>query len=145
MGPGFLCRGFHVHDSIRSSIRSAAHRKFPEFCFFRFVQELTLFARIVKKELLHYLLDLRFIGVFALSAMISLLSVYAGIRTYSKQSQQYDTVFEKDRNYMKRSIQSNDLWALQSFGYPWNRKPEVLSPPGIRNVGKTRPGRTNSP
>ena len=87
-----------------------------------------MYARIVKKELLHYLLDLRFIGVLALSTLISLLSIYAGIRTYSKQSQQYDTVFEKNRSYMKRSIQSNNLWALQSYGYPWNRRPEVLSP-----------------
>ena len=87
-----------------------------------------MFARIVKKELCHYLLDVRFIGVLALSTLISLLSVYAGIRTYSKQSQEYDTVFEKDRSFMKRSIQRNNLWALQSYGYPWNRRPEVLSP-----------------
>ena len=87
-----------------------------------------MFGRLVQKELLHHLLDFRFISVFALCALLSVLSVYAGTRTYLSQLQEYNTVSEWNRNRIKSLLERKNLYSLKEFGFSWNRRPEVLSP-----------------
>ena len=56
-----------------------------------------MFGRLVQKELLHYLLDFRFIAVFALCVLLSGLSVYAGGRNYARRMQEHNAVSLKNR------------------------------------------------
>jgi len=53
-----------------------------------------MFGRLVQKELLHHLLDFRFISVIALCVVLSALSVYGGGRNYTRHLQEYDAVSE---------------------------------------------------
>lgn len=86
-------------------------------------------ARIVKKELLDRLLDLRFVAVFALCAALSALSVYAGGRSYARQVQEYDAVSDQNRRTFKEtSLEKGRLYDVRWIGYKWNRRPEVLTP-----------------
>ncbi len=86
-----------------------------------------MFARLVQKELLHHLLDFRFIAVFALCALLSALSVYVGGRNYLQQLQQYHAVSEKNRGSVQVSLERNRISDLLWTGYRWNRRPEALS------------------
>ena len=88
-----------------------------------------MFRRILQKELLHHLLDLRFIAVMTLCILLSLLSVYVGTRTYQKQKEEYSTAFERNRSHIENITQHRGwLRPLLSSGYTWNRGPETLSP-----------------
>ena len=88
-----------------------------------------MFRRILQKELLHHLLDLRFIAVMALCVLLSLLSVYVGTRTYQKQKVEYSTAFERNRSHIENITQHRGwLRPLLAYGYTWNRGPETLSP-----------------
>ncbi len=87
-----------------------------------------MFARLVQKELLHHLLDFRFIAVFALCALLSVLSVYAGGRNYAQELKQYDAVSETNRRSLQEWLTGRNLDEFSMKGYFWNRRPEVLSP-----------------
>ena len=87
-----------------------------------------MFGRLVRKELLHHLLDFRFIGVFALCAVLSVLSVFVGIGTYVRQLEEYSMLSESNPSFIKQASEKNILYYLEASGYPWNRRPEVLSP-----------------
>ncbi|OGG55486.1 MAG: hypothetical protein A3F84_18745 [Candidatus Handelsmanbacteria bacterium RIFCSPLOWO2_12_FULL_64_10] len=86
-----------------------------------------MFSRLVQKELLHHLLDFRFIAVFALCALLSVLSVYAGTRTYLYQLQEYNTISERNQRYAESFRRSRSVYWLKEFGFSWSRRPEALS------------------
>ncbi len=81
-----------------------------------------MFGRLVQKELLHHLLDFRFILVFALCALLSGLGTYVGIQNYLQQLEQYQMVSDKNRGAY------STLFDVEWNGYRWNRRPEALSP-----------------
>ncbi len=87
-----------------------------------------MFGRLVKKELSHYLFDFRFIVVFALCTLLSVLSAYVGTQNYIRQLQQYNVVSEKSRRTIQISLEKNRLQDLEWTGYRWNKRPESLSP-----------------
>ena len=86
-----------------------------------------MFARLVQKELLHHLLDFRFISVFLLCTVLSVLSVYVGIRSYVPRLEEYNRRSESIQSFFKRSVENNRSRGLQAFGYTWIKRPEVLS------------------
>ena len=88
-----------------------------------------MFRRLVQKEILNHLLDLRFAFVMALCVGLCALSVYAGCRNYARQLREYDSVStENRRNFQENSIDRGRLFDLVWVGYKWNRRPAVLSP-----------------
>ncbi len=88
-----------------------------------------MFTRLVQKELLHHLLDFRFVVVFALCAVLSALSLYVGGRNYARQLREYNVVSENNRRaFQEASLDKGRLFDLVWVGYPWNRRPEALSP-----------------
>ncbi len=88
-----------------------------------------MFGRLVQKELLAHLLDFRFITVFALCALLSGLSVYTGGRNYGRRLQEYNAVTENNRRaFQESTLDKGNLSDLSTYGYRWNRPPEVLSP-----------------
>ena len=87
-----------------------------------------MFGRLAQKELLHHLLDFRFIAVFVLCTLLSGLSVYVGTRTYLRQVQEYHTASERNQRGIKRSVENNSHFHFSYYGYAWGRRPEVLSP-----------------
>ena len=87
-----------------------------------------MFARLVQKELLNYLLDFRFITILSMCTLLSILSVYVGTRTYVRQLREHDFVAEKNLISTKNYVDKGHLYYLDLAGYPWNRPPEVLSP-----------------
>ncbi len=87
-----------------------------------------MFGRLVQKELLSQLLDLRFVVVCALCALLSALSVYVGIQNHVRRSDEYNTVTRaSQRAFQEASIDKGNLSDLIRYGYRWNRRPEVLS------------------
>ena len=87
-----------------------------------------MFFRLIQKELLHHVLDFRFVAIFALCTLLSVLGVYVGIRNYDRQLQQHNAVSEYNRARMQERFEKNSLWDLIRQGIHWNRRPEVLSP-----------------
>ena len=87
-----------------------------------------MFTRLVQKELLHHLLDFRFVCVFALCALLSGLSVYAGGRNYARELKEYNAVSETNRRSLQEWLDKRILDEFFGKGYFWNRRPEVLSP-----------------
>ena len=88
-----------------------------------------MFGRLVQKELLYHLLDFRFLVVFALCVLLSMLSVYAGGRNYARRMQEYNAVSLKNRQaFQGPLLEGGSLRDLINIGYFWNRQPEVLSP-----------------
>lgn len=78
--------------------------------------------------MLHYLLDFRFVAVFAFCALLSVLSAYAGAQRYTRQLREYNAVSENNRRaFQEKSIDQGRLYDLYWYGYQWNRRPEVLS------------------
>ncbi len=86
-----------------------------------------MFGRLVQKELMHHLLDFRFIAVFALCALLSALSAYMGGRNYVRQAQDYATVSNTNREDLKNWL-DKAFGEFVAVGYRWSRKPEILSP-----------------
>ena len=88
-----------------------------------------MLSRLIQKELLHQLLDFRFITVFALCALLSGLSVYVGGKNYARQLQEYHTVSESNRkSFQENTLDKGRLHDLNMFGHKWNLAPQVLSP-----------------
>ena len=87
-----------------------------------------MFALLAQKELLHHLLDFRFIVVFALCAMLSALSVYVGVQDYARRIQEYSGTSKDNRQALQSFLDRGVVHALIWGGYQWNRRPEVLSP-----------------
>ena len=87
-----------------------------------------MFARLVQKELLHHVLDFRFIAILVTSLLLSVLSIYVGVWNYLQQLEEYNTSMEWNQGWPKRSIENNNINSLNYWGYSWDRKPEVLSP-----------------
>ncbi|MDP6775304.1 MAG: ABC transporter permease subunit [Candidatus Latescibacteria bacterium] len=87
-----------------------------------------MFGRLVRKELLHHLLDLRFVVVFGLCALLSALSVYVGTRTCADAIREYNVVSETNRQAAQKWLEGGSLNSFSIIGYRWNRRPEVLSP-----------------
>ena len=85
-----------------------------------------MFGRLVQKELLNYLLDLRFIVVFALCVAFSVLSVYIGTRNYALQLRGYHSISEANRHALQVWLDEGN-WEFSAKGYPWTRRPEALS------------------
>ncbi len=87
-----------------------------------------MFSRLVQKELTNYLLDLRFVVVFALCVLLSALSVYIGGQNYVRQLKEYSETMENHRQTLQAYIENKELNYLQVVGVRWNRRPEMLSP-----------------
>ena len=87
-----------------------------------------MFARLVQKELLHHVLDFRFIAVLVTSLLLSVLSIYVGVWNYLQQLEEYNTSMEWNQGWPKRLIENNNINSLNYWGYRWDRRPEVLSP-----------------
>jgi len=87
-----------------------------------------MFTRLIQKELLHHVLDFRFLAIFVLCTLLSVLSVYVGIQNYNRQLQQHDVVSEYNRLRIQARLEKNSVWDLIRQGILWNRRPEVLSP-----------------
>jgi len=87
-----------------------------------------MFSRLVQKELVNYLLDLRFVVVFALCALLSALSVYIGGQNYVRQLKEYSETMGNHRQTLQAYIENKQLVYLRVVGERWNRRPEVLSP-----------------
>lgn len=86
-----------------------------------------MFARLVQKELLHHLLDFRFTVVFALCVLLSALSAHVGSRNYLRELKEYDTVSQANREELQGWLKKGDDYRLESWGYAWNPRPEILS------------------
>ena len=79
---------------------------------------------LVEKELANYLLDFRFVVVFALTILLSALSAYVGGQQYAWQLQEYTATSA----YQRESLQSyHQNHRFRINGYRWSRRPEVLS------------------
>ncbi len=87
-----------------------------------------MFGRLVQKELLHHLLDLRFVVVFAFCILLSGLGTYVGIQNYLLQREQYQAVAGKNREAVENMREKGRSSDLEWYGYRWNRRPEALSP-----------------
>jgi ABC-type transport system involved in multi-copper enzyme maturation permease subunit len=87
-----------------------------------------MFGRLVQKELLHHLLDFRFVAVFALCALLSALGIYVGNQNHLMQLRDYAQVSETNRRALQEVVDRGNLWQFQWVGYGWNRRPEALSP-----------------
>ncbi len=87
-----------------------------------------MFGRLVRKEMLHHLLDLRFVVVFGLCTLLSALSVYVGTRTCADAIREYNVVSEANRQAALKWLEGGSLYSFSIMGYRWNRRPEVLSP-----------------
>jgi len=85
-----------------------------------------MFRILVQKELAHYLLDFRFLAVFALCALLSPLSVFVGSRNYMHQRREYDAAVDARRRELAGWLEQGDFLAL-SERLSWDRRPEVLS------------------
>ncbi len=87
-----------------------------------------MFLRLLQKELLHHLLDHRFVATFALCGLLSVLSVYVGTQNYLLQLRDHDGVTEANRNALRTTLENKNLNQLLWVGYDHNPPPEVLSP-----------------
>ena len=88
-----------------------------------------MFSRLVQKELLHHLLDFRFLLVFVLCVLLLSVGTVSGVRSHLKQRQQYVEVSKRSQASLHTSLERGRLYDLyKSGGYRWNRRPEVLSP-----------------
>ena len=87
-----------------------------------------MLIRLIQKEILHYLLDFRFVSLFALCALLSALSVYVGIRNYRLQLREHNAVTQSNRKVLQEWLDKKELLGLLRQGYRWNRRPDVLSP-----------------
>ncbi len=87
-----------------------------------------MFSHLIQKELRHYILDFRFVSIFVLCALLSVLSVYVGGQKYRQQLREYMTVSQSNQNRLKTTLEKGYIYNLWWFGYNWNRRPEVLSP-----------------
>ena len=88
-----------------------------------------MLARLIHKELLTNLLDFRFVAVFALCALLSVLAVYMGVQNQDRRLSEYNAVSEANRkSFETRVLGQGRLWNISSIGYRWNRRPESLSP-----------------
>ena len=87
-----------------------------------------MFARLVWKEIHHYLLDYRFISVFAVCVLVTALSVHMGILNYDRQLQDHSSSSQADRKGLDQVLASGSLMQFAGVGYFWSRPPEVLSP-----------------
>ena len=88
-----------------------------------------MFGRLVQKELLNQLLDLRFVLVFALCILLTGVGVLVGVQNYQEQLEQYRAVSQSNREALRTSLKEGRLGDLYRFGgYRWNRRPQVLSP-----------------
>ena len=100
----------------------------PYILFIRCMRKNVMFTRLVQKELLHHLLDLRFVAVFAICALLSALSIYVGSQNYLLQLRDYAQVSETNRRTLQEVTNRGNLWQFLWVGYSWNRRPEALSP-----------------
>ena len=88
-----------------------------------------MFGRLVQKELLHHLLDLRFLLVFVLCVFLVSVGTVSGVRNHLEQLQQHRAVSKRSQAALQTSLERGRLHDLyKSGGYRWNRRPEVLSP-----------------
>ena len=87
-----------------------------------------MFARLLQKELLNHLLDLRFVTTFALCGLLSVLSVYVGTQNYLLQLRDHDGVTEANRKALQATLENKSLHQFLWVGYDYNPPPKVLSP-----------------
>ena len=89
-----------------------------------------MFGRLVQKELMDHVLDFRFLAVFALSALLTALSLYVASRNYASQLREYNETAENHRAALQSYIDQGNLNDFKGWGggYRWNRRPAVLSP-----------------
>lgn len=95
-----------------------------------------MFSRLVQKELLHHLLDFRFVAVFALCVLLSVLSVVVGCLNYVRQLQDYSATAEGHRQALQPRLDKGNVYSFRIEGYRWSRRPEVLSPVVFGLAGK---------
>jgi ABC-type transport system involved in multi-copper enzyme maturation permease subunit len=98
-----------------------------------------MFGRLIQKELLNYLLDFRFVAIFMLSVLLSVLSVYVGVRNYRQQLEQQQVVTNAYKERLASAFEKgggHGSWDLTRQGIIWNREPEVLSPVVFGMSGK---------
>ncbi|MDP6778261.1 MAG: ABC transporter permease subunit [Candidatus Latescibacteria bacterium] len=87
-----------------------------------------MFVRLLQKEFLNYVLDLRFVIVFALCVLLSGASVLMGTRNYARQIKDHSSVTGANRRALEEVMASGSLNQFSWVGYRWNRPPAVLSP-----------------
>ena len=87
-----------------------------------------MFVRLLQKELLHHLLDHRFVATFALCGLLSVLSVYVGTQNHLLQLRDHNGVSEANRNALQVTLKNKSLHQFVWVGYDHNPPPEVLSP-----------------
>lgn len=87
-----------------------------------------MFVRLLQKELLHHLLDHRFVATFALCGLLSVLSVYVGTQNYLLQLRDHNGVSEANRRALQATLDNKGLHQFRWVGYDHNPPPEVLSP-----------------
>lgn len=81
---------------------------------------------MLKKEIMTYFLDHRFILVLGFCILLSFLSVYVSTRNYSKSQNEYLIINRIQQERIQDSIAEEDGTFVRNF-YRWTSPPEVLS------------------
>lgn len=89
---------------------------------------MTPFFRLLRKEFALLFLDNRFLTVFGLCALLSVVSVTLGARTYQTNLRETASVTESSRRLFQESMERVGFYDLYRTGYWWSRRPEKLSP-----------------
>jgi hypothetical protein len=96
-------------------------------------------GRLIRKELLGYLLDFRFVAIFLLSVLLSVLSVDVGVKNYGHRLEQQRVVSSANKARLATALEKGGgrgVWDLTRQGIIWNREPETLSPVVFGMSGK---------
>ena len=81
---------------------------------------------MLKKEIMTYFLDHRFILVLGFCILLSFLSVYVSTKNYSKSQKEYLVIDHSQQEQIQNSIAEEDITFVGNF-YRWTSQPEVLS------------------
>ena len=81
---------------------------------------------MLKKEIMTYFLDHRFILVLGFCILLSFLSVYVSTRNYSKSQKEYLIINRIQQERIQDSIAEEDGTFVRNF-YRWTSPPEVLN------------------
>lgn len=87
-----------------------------------------MFGRMLSKELLHSFQDLRFMATAATVALLAALGTFVGVENYAQQLGEYNSVSGRNAETIDARLEGRSMFSLASYGYKWNRPPEVLSP-----------------
>lgn len=86
-----------------------------------------MFRVLVEKELRHYLLDWRFVGILVSCVTLSVLGVYSGVENYLQELEAYSDESELYRNRMQNWVADDNYYELGARGVSWTRPPQPLA------------------